>query len=213
MTTPARAERESLCDLMLDLGPDAPTLCEGWTTRDLAAHLVIRERRPDAAGGILLKPLAEYGEKIRREESLRDYGELVDRVRSGPPSWSPMRIGTVDKLVNTVEFFIHHEDVRRGSPGWSPRELDGDLEDTLYTALSRGARLMARKSPAGLVIEPDGRDPVVAKKPDDGGDSVTVRGPVGEVLMFLYGRQASSEVEIDGPAAAIDAVRTASFGI
>jgi uncharacterized protein (TIGR03083 family) len=42
MATLAQEERNELCDLMLETGPDAPTLCEGWTTRDLAAHLVIR---------------------------------------------------------------------------------------------------------------------------------------------------------------------------
>src|SRR5690349_9248627 len=33
-------ERERLCDLMIELGPEAPTLLEPWTTHDLAAHLV-----------------------------------------------------------------------------------------------------------------------------------------------------------------------------
>ncbi len=46
----ARAERAALADLMLEVGPDSPTLCGDWTTRDLAAHLVLRERRPEAAG-------------------------------------------------------------------------------------------------------------------------------------------------------------------
>src|ERR1700754_3004842 len=40
-----RSERQKLADLFASLGPDAPTMCTGWATRDLAAHLVIRERR------------------------------------------------------------------------------------------------------------------------------------------------------------------------
>ena len=35
----ARDERSALVASLRDAGPDAPTLCAGWTTRDLAAHL------------------------------------------------------------------------------------------------------------------------------------------------------------------------------
>ncbi len=44
MTRPLdEREREELCDLFLELGPEAATLCEGWTSTDLAAHLVLQE--------------------------------------------------------------------------------------------------------------------------------------------------------------------------
>ena len=49
--THAQDERQALCDLLADIGPDQPTLCTGWRTADLAAHLVLRERRPDAGAG------------------------------------------------------------------------------------------------------------------------------------------------------------------
>ncbi|HEY0698515.1 MAG TPA: TIGR03085 family protein, partial [Micromonospora sp.] len=65
MSRYARSERLALADLMLALGPDAPTLNEGWDTRDLAAHLIVRERRPDAAAGILLRPLGAHAERVR----------------------------------------------------------------------------------------------------------------------------------------------------
>jgi uncharacterized protein (TIGR03085 family) len=71
----AQLERSRLCDLFLEVGPDQPTLCEGWTTADLAAHLVIRERRPDAAPGILVGgKLAEHSENVRTK---------VDEMRMG----------------------------------------------------------------------------------------------------------------------------------
>ena len=44
----SQEERLALCALLDKSGPDAPTLCEGWTTGDLAAHLVLREHRPAA---------------------------------------------------------------------------------------------------------------------------------------------------------------------
>ena len=82
----AQSERGVLCDLFTDLGPEAPTLCAGWTTADLAAHLVARERRPDSGPGLVWPPLAGHTDKVRR--SIRDrtpWVELVATVRRGPP--------------------------------------------------------------------------------------------------------------------------------
>ena len=52
--TAAQRERSALVDTLRAVGPDAPTLCDGWKTRDLAAHLVVRERRLDATPGIMV---------------------------------------------------------------------------------------------------------------------------------------------------------------
>jgi uncharacterized protein (TIGR03085 family) len=211
MTTPATVERRKLCSLFDDLGPDAPTLCGGWRTVDLAAHLVVRERRPDAAPGVLLKPFARYTEKVQQQIAEWPWSQLVERIRSGPPRLSPTRIDAVDRAVNTVEFFVHHEDVRRAQPEWSARELDSELVDDLYTALKRGARLLTRKAPAGIELEPsDGHATIVANRESP---SVTVRGPVGELTLFVYGRQDHALVELDGPPEAVESLRTASFGI
>jgi uncharacterized protein (TIGR03085 family) len=211
--TPARAEREQLCALFLDVGPDAPTLCGDWTTRDLAAHLVVRERRPDGAVGILAKPFAGYAEKVRTHEAARDYDRLVERVRTGPPLLSPMRPAPVERLVNTFEYFVHHEDVRRASGTWTGRELDDELTRDLLRLFPRAAKMLVRKSPAGLVFVPDGADPIVAKKPGADGHSVTVSGPIGELVLFMYGRQAHALVDLAGPDDSVEAVRTASFGV
>jgi uncharacterized protein (TIGR03085 family) len=211
VTTSAAVERHKLCDLFDEVGPDAPTLCEGWSTVDLAAHLVVRERRPDAAPGVLLKPLASYTEKIQRQIAQEPWPELVDRIRSGPPRLSPTRIDTVDRAVNTVEFFVHHEDVRRAQPNWTARELDAELVNDLYASVKRGARLLTRRAPAGIALEPtDGQPRIVA---NSGSPSVTVRGPVAELTLFVNGRQAHALVEFDGPADAIASLRVASFGV
>jgi len=217
MTIPARVEREKLCDLMLEVGPDAATLCGDWTTRDLAAHLVVRERRPDGAVGILAKPFAGYADKVRKHEAQRDYTDIVERVRSGPPRLSPMRPAPIERFVNTIEFFVHHEDVRRGSEGWTVRELDAELVHDLLGSFRRGVKMLARKSPVGLALQPDGEDIIVAKKAPnndgDGGATVTARGPLGELVLFMYGRQDHTRLDLDGPADAIEAVRAVPFGI
>src|ERR1700683_2006611 len=130
---------------MDQLGPDAPTLCPGWTTRDLAAHLVVREGRPVAAVGILLPPLAGLTAQAQRSTAERPWPELVDLVRHGPPWWSVMRLGPGEKI-NGIEFFVHHEDVRRAGRGWQPRAADPRRAEALWAVLPRLARLCYRHS-------------------------------------------------------------------
>ena len=206
----ARRERAELCELFLDVGHDAPTLCDGWTTRDLAAHLVVRERRPDAAIGLVVPPLAGHGDAVRERYATRPYDELVGLVHDGPPRWSPMRLEALDRAANTIEYFVHHEDVRRAADGWEPRALDPALVDELWAMVTRMTRLTMRHAPAGVVlVEPDhGRH--LAK---DGSPVVEVIGPAPEIALFVSGRQAHSRVELTGPDEAVDAVRTASFGL
>lgn len=208
---PAQRERAALSDLFTEVGPDAPTLCGDWTTRDLAAHLVVRERRPDAAVGIVVSKLAGYTDKVQGGVAGGDWDDLVETVRSGPPIWSPTKLDAVDKLANTTEFFVHHEDVRRASGDWEPRELDADLEDALAAMLPKMGKRLVSSSPVGIVLEPsDDREPIVLK---DAEPSVTVRGPIGELVMFVYGRQAHSAVELFGDDESVAAARSAEFGI
>lgn len=210
-TIPARRERAELCELFLELGPDQPTLCGDWTTRDLAAHLVVRERRPDAAIGIIVSQAAGYTDKVQSGVAETEWSELVDTVRSGPPFWSPTKIAKVDELANTVEFFVHLEDVRRAQSAWEPRSLDADLVGTLYGVLGKMAKRLVKNSPVGIVLEPDDdHEPIVAKQAEP---SVTVRGPVGELVLFVYGRQAHSSVELFGDDESVAAANAASFGI
>lgn len=208
-TNHAQRERAELCTLFESVGPDAPTLCEGWSTSDLAAHLVVRERRPDAALGILASPFARHGEKVRQQYAQRDWAELVDLVRTGPPTLSPFGLPAVDRLANTMEYFVHHEDVRR-CDGGGPRDLDPGLEAQLWSVLTRMSRLMLRGSPAGVELRStDGRS--VTAKSDT--PSVEVVGDVGELALFVYGRQDAAVVDLIGADADCDAVRSADFGI
>ncbi|HEX2770801.1 MAG TPA: TIGR03085 family metal-binding protein, partial [Micromonosporaceae bacterium] len=192
----ARAERESLADLLQALGPEAPTINTGWTTRDLAAHLVLRERRPDAAGGIALRPLRGYAERVRRALASRPYPQLVDAVRR-PPWWSPVSNPLVDGLANTVEFFVHHEDVRRAQPAWKPRELPPGHQAALWRRGLPLGRLGLRRFPASVLVQAPGFGEATAGA---GGERVRLVGEPGELLLFLTGRQRVARVQLDGPA-------------
>jgi uncharacterized protein (TIGR03085 family) len=200
MSTFAKRERLLLADLLETVGPDAETLCEGWRARDLAAHVVVRERRPDAAGGTLIKQLAPRLEKVMAEYAAKPYEELIQLIRTGPPRFSPFQLKQVDEAANIVEFYVHTEDVRRAQPDWSPRELDPVFQDALWSRLERTARLVARGVPTGLVLRrPDGQTAVAHR----GAPVVTVTGEPSELLMFVFGRQSAAEVEVEGETDAI----------
>src|SRR5688572_26365455 len=100
MTHHAQAERAALCDTFEAVGPDAPTLCGPWDAAELAAHLVIRDRRPDLAPGIVIPGLAARSRRAQKEYAAKPWPELVGLVRSGPPVWSPIRLAPVDEAVN-----------------------------------------------------------------------------------------------------------------
>jgi uncharacterized protein (TIGR03085 family) len=200
----AQDERADLCDLLIELGPDAPTVCEGWTTADLAAHLVVRERRPDSGPGLVWPPLADYTERVRRRRRDRTpWEELVATVRSGPPTL----LRPFDRAMNTVELFIHIEDVRRAQPGWDPRPLDPGLADEFWKRVGPGG--MAKRVPATILLTSPGR----TGKEAGTGPRVVVDGDPGEHILFGSGRQGVSRVDVTGDPDLVARLRTASLGI
>lgn len=206
----ARAERSQLADLFADVGPDAPTLCGEWTTRDLAAHLIVREGRPDAAIGIVVPPLAGYTASVQAKTANQPWPKLVEDVRNGPPVYSPFRVPGVAGMTDLFEFVIHHEDVRRAQPGWQPRQLPPGEQDLLWQRLGKASQMLARSSPVGVQLRrSDTGQEWLAK---GGTPAVTLVGEPLEILMRLYGR---SEVvlEVEGSEDAVAAFDEASFGV
>jgi uncharacterized protein (TIGR03085 family) len=218
--TYARDERVALCALLDEAGPREPTLCEGWATLDLAAHLVLREHRPDAGAGMLGGPLAAYTRTVQRKLTERNsYQRLVQMIRSGPPRLSVFGLPGVDERANAVEFFVHHEDVRRAQPGWEARKIDQGLSEMLWHRLGM-AKFILRKAPVGVELVRDDepgptesgmpRIRITAKKRTP---VVTVIGPPAELTMWTYGRTAAARVRLDGSEAAVGAIKTASWQI
>ncbi|MEU7767400.1 TIGR03085 family metal-binding protein [Nocardia sp. NPDC049190] len=180
----AQRERRELVEAMRAAGPEAPTLCDTWTVRDLAAHLVVRERRPDAAPGIMLAPFAGYLDRVQKKAATKSFPALLEQVRTGPPWWSPLR--PVDALANLAEMFVHHEDVRRAVPGWQPRELTAADQDKLWSLVRRMASMSYRKAPVSVVLAtPDGRQVTVRSA---SGAVVTLTGTPSELLLHAFGR-------------------------
>lgn len=205
----ASRERAALIDLLEGLGPEAPTLCEGWQTRELAAHLLVRERRPDAAPGIVIKPLAGLTDRAMRHYTGKPWAELLKLLREGPPPWSPFALDAISDRANAGEFFVHHEDVRRGGPGWQPRQAEPHRDAALWKLLRRGAGMLYRRSPVGVVLRrPDGSEHTAKT----GERTVVIVGEPGELLLHAFGRDAVN-VEFEGGPADVAALAASRRGI
>ncbi|WP_181775137.1 TIGR03085 family metal-binding protein [Amycolatopsis pittospori] len=202
-------ERRALSELFEEVGPDAPTLCTGWKTRDLAAHLLVRERRPDAMPGILVPALASYTQRVQDSYAARPWSDVVGKVRSGPAWFWPTSIGAVDELTNSAEFLVHHEDVRRAQPGWEPRPAESSRDAAAWKSAKQASKLNLRKSPVGVILKtPEGREARVKEGPD----TVTVVGAPIELLLFVFGRDAA-RITFEGDAYAVDRLRKHDRGL
>jgi uncharacterized protein (TIGR03085 family) len=209
---PDAVERGALCDLFDELGPSVPTLLDGWTTHDLAAHLVLREH--DLVAGpclVLPGPFERFAERRRaRLARRRDFGWLVARIRSGPPVGF-FRIGWVRDMANLNECFVHHEDVRRANRQ-GPRGLSPAMEAALWRNVRRGGRFLSRRlRGCGLEVEWAGTaERVIVRK---GTPTARLSGSPGELLLYLFGRQAVAQVSVDGPPEAVAALGRTHFGM
>jgi uncharacterized protein (TIGR03085 family) len=198
----SRVERALLCDLLEQVGPSAPTLCEGWDAYHLVAHLRGREGANPVRS--VMSAIPKLGDRsVEHLVSRNNFTTLVDEVRAGPPRLSLFAVPRLEPLLNLLEFFVHHEDARRGSPGWEPRALPGWANDQIWAKVVGLGKLTQRRAPTGVVLErADTGDSVRVSKGDD---AVVVRGLPGEVALYLAGRQRASRAELLGSPAATSA--------
>ncbi len=215
----AKTERAELCDLLDRVGPDAPTLSGDWTTHDLAAHLWIRETDPLGAPGIVAKPLAGLTERRMAETKARwPYAELVDRIRRGPARLSVFAFPGVDEEANTVEYFVHHEDVRRaGDDPDGPRRLPDEVEDWMWRRMKLIGRALFRRASVGVVLERSrpvdtGAEPETVRVMP-GNEIVTIVGRPSELMLYAYGRGPESDVAVVGDQAAVAKLGEADLSV
>lgn len=185
-------ERRLLCDRLEALGPQAPTLCEGWTTDDLAAHLVLREH------------FRRWDDAARSREKAKGFASLVAELRAGPtqPPWT---VPVVRTYLNGFEYFVHHEDVRRANGG-EPRPVTPDLERLCWqVSFFLGLRLARALRPFALELVAPGR-----RRHFGRGEAVVLTGSPPELALYLAGRRAAARVEATGPAAGLDALGRAA---
>jgi uncharacterized protein (TIGR03085 family) len=214
MTTFVQAERDALCDTALEVGPDAPTLSGDWTAKDLLCHLLVRERSAIGAPGISVPFLSRITDLEMKRLAKRDYAELVEKFRARP-LLNPVALPQVDAWFNTLELFVHHEDLRRAQPEWSPRALDGRARSTIWKAISVAGKMLVASAGVPVTIRRTDveRTSVLAPAILPGSEPVVVSGLPGEVTLFLYGRAQTRDLTFDGPDESVRKLRGASLGL
>lgn len=205
----ATTERALLCDLFDELGPHAPTLCDGWDTHHLAAHLSLREGSPlDLLRSALPSTSASAIDDLVAASS---FGELVARLRGGPTAPSVFALPRVQRLIGALEYFVHHEDVRRATLRWTVRDLPAQSNDEIWLRLRGFAKVLMRRSPVGVeLVRTDTGDSLRAAK---GADAVVVKGSPGELALFAFGRTGAARVDLDGSPGAIAGLKGARLGV
>lgn len=206
----ARRERHALCDLALALGPDAPTLCGEWNAEDLIAHLLVRENRPLGAMGIAIGALAGLTEKAMAKERRRAFPAMVERLRK--PRLSVYTLPVAEELLNTLEYVVHHEDLRRAQPDWEPRSLSDADEDELWRLVKRSGPLLMRKAGVPVVVRRSDR-PGKASTIRSGDDPVIITGKPSELALVMFGRDRLGDVGFDGPPESVRRLHHADLGI
>ena len=202
----AQRERERLGRLLLGVGPDAPTLNHGWNTQDLAVHLLIRERKPWAAPGILISAAKPLLERETQKQKARPYEDVVREWAAGPP----MLLAAVDAKMNGAEHFIHHEDVRRGRGEVQPREFSKAVNTDLMRYVKRFAALTLRGNEVPVVLTPEDLPPITAGGKagvaERGDNVLRVSGVPGELLLWVSGRDAV-DVAFSGSTSALEGLK------
>lgn len=201
----AAGERTELCDLILELGADAPTLDVGWSVIDLAAHLVAREHDVWAAPGLVwggaFAAVMEGARKRRRRQGLE---RLVGAIRKGPPFWwRPVPAG-----LQLHEYFVHHEDVRRAN-GLGPRTDRPDLDRTLARVVGNSASAYLRHTAVGVDLVVDG-ETIYTRGPEPRAE---LSGPPGDLILYLTGRRSAAQVSLGGDPEAAAALAEADLSI
>jgi uncharacterized protein (TIGR03085 family) len=195
-------ERDELCDLLEELGPDGLTLLHPWTTHDLTAHLLVREGDPLAAPGLVVPGAwARLAERRRRALAASSYREVVEKLRRGPP-WGVFRLAPIRRVANLNEFFVHHEDVRRAN-SCGPRILRTGEDEALFRNVAAARRLLLLRTHAfRLDVEWAGTDTAIRSPGET--PRVRLRGLPGELLLYLFGRESAAQVDVSGSQEALE---------
>jgi uncharacterized protein (TIGR03085 family) len=211
------AERHRLADLFLELGPEAPTLCEGWTARDLAAHLVVIEHPEAWAGGGSWRRVAvanRLHDRVMERERRKPWRQQVERVRRGPVggplAWAPVR-----ERMYIREYLIHHEDLRRAN-GLGPRTDIPELQEVAWRKVTSvgklGLKRAMRTAPdCGLELERSTNGARFVLRAAE--RMIHLAGEPLELLLFAFGRRSAAVVDISGDPQGVAALRHGTWTV
>lgn len=209
MTTFAKRERSAICQTLRQLGPDQPTLCQGWSTKDLLVHLIVRENRPDAAVGLFIPFLSSYTDSISKKYTEKSFEDLISIFENGPKSPSPFALPKVDELANTFEFLVHHEDILRAQNEYQPRKFTEEDAKFIWSRFTKSAVFFMRKVKVGVVAKTD-QGTYTLKR---GNDVVTISGNIIDLVMFTFGRQNRTEIVFEGNPLAVEKLKNSDLSL
>lgn len=185
LTALARAERTDLRAFLTTLSPadwQAPSLCAGWTVKDVVAHVVSYEELGVAG---LVRRFAKgrivHANQVGVDEfthlSPRELLDHLDRHLdpSGLPGW-------FGGLIAFVDGTIHHQDIRRALD--RPRVLPAERLLRILPLIPGNPRLGAGRRIKGLRLRATDVDWSHGAGPE-------VVGPGEALLMAMAGRPAA----------------------
>lgn len=197
------AERQSLISTFERVGADADTLCEGWDAEDLLRHMVLREISPHH--GLFSKVPLKAADKSRQhigDIDSADFDSLLETFKNGRQHLSPLQFGPVDRAMNTLEYVIHHEDLRRAQDPRLGRVLTHEDQGVIFSHLKAMAQMLYLKAPVRVVLHSPEFGDITALATKRHKDTVTVTGPPLELAMYSFGRN-RADVELGGEPDAI----------
>lgn len=192
-------ERADIARTLTAAGPGAPTLCVGWESQHLAAHLVLRDRTP------WYMPPSRLESVAATSTDPAGYADLVAKVAEGPGRLSAGY--WFAEQMNLLELFVHSEDLRRAGPdGARSTDVDPEHGRAMWKQFRLFSRLLLRPAPVGVVLVVPNGPRVVARKPRSGTGSVVVTGELADVILYAFGRGASTRVTFQGEPADVRAL-------
>jgi uncharacterized protein (TIGR03083 family) len=196
----ACAERADLAEFLAGLTPQqwvAPSLCVGWTVKDVVAHVISYEEL--GVGGLMSR--FARGWIVRANQvGVDDFAplspdQLLDFLnRHLEPSGLTAGFGG---MIGLVDGTIHHQDIRRALD--LPRVVPADRLTRVLQLVPGNPRLGAGRRIRGLRLRATDVDWTHGRGPE-------VTGPGEALMMAMTGRRAAV-ADLDGPGKATLAQR------
>ena len=190
------AQRQDLVRLLESLSAEEwqrPSLCRGWTVRDVAAHVALQNTRWSQLPRTIVDLVRHGGmNPAIRAAACRHAGrpvdELVGEIRDRIGVWRALPTLTYHEAA--IDYVVHGQDIAvpLGRELPMPTRLSALAADRVW---ARGAMFHASRTFAGYRFVADDIEWTAGRGQE-------VRGPIGALLLLLTGR-AVALTQVTGP--------------
>lgn len=190
-------QKDRLCNALAAVGPGAPTLCADWEAHDLAVHLWMLKHDPTSWPADVVPALRGWARK--RAKGWRErwpYAELVERLRAEPGHIACMPGDSIEGHRHALgEYVVHTVDVTRAN-GLPEEPPDEELEDALWKRVKVAGPMLRWFSDPGLVLRRSNGATARIGRPTRRAATI-VTGEPGELMCWVYGREAVADVVVE----------------